>query len=83
MIINKLEPENRYFFSKNKNLSPNTYGLCPSKVEYVFPVVVDSMLPHVEFGPNDYRQDALHFNLSDVIIFPDLKTSFVDWIILV
>jgi len=24
-------------------------------------MVVDSILPHVEFGPNDHQEDALHF----------------------
>ena len=33
-----------------------------SKVGCVFPMVVVSILPHAEFGPNDHRKDALHFN---------------------
>ena len=31
------------------------------KVERVFPMVVVSILPHAEFGPNDHREDAPHF----------------------
>ena len=27
----------------------------------VFPMVVDTILPQAEFGPNDHRKDALHF----------------------
>ena len=31
------------------------------KVGYVFQMVVVSILPNVEFGPNDNREDAPHF----------------------
>ena len=31
-----------------------------SKVGRVFPMVVVSLLPHEEFGPNDHRKDAPH-----------------------
>ena len=31
------------------------------KVGCVFPMVVVSILPHAEIGPNDHREDALHF----------------------
>ena len=31
------------------------------KVGRVFPMVVVSILPHAEFGPNDHREDAPHF----------------------
>ena len=34
------------------------------KVKCVLPMVVDSMLPHAEFGPNDHREDAPHFRIS-------------------
>ena len=34
------------------------------KVGYVFPMVVVSMLPHADFGPNDDREDTLHFIIS-------------------
>ena len=33
-----------------------------SKVKCVFPMVVVSLLPHTEFGPNDHRIDASHYN---------------------
>ena len=33
------------------------------KVGCVFPVAVVSVLPHAEFGPNDYQEDAPHFKL--------------------
>ena len=36
----------------------NTKVFSIRKVECVFPVVVDSMLPHAGFGPNGYREDA-------------------------
>ena len=29
----------------------------------VFPMVIDSILPHVDFGPNDHREDAFHFRM--------------------
>ena len=32
-----------------------------SKVGCVFPMVIASILPHAEFGPNDHREDAPHF----------------------
>ena len=31
------------------------------KLGRVFPMVVVSILPHAEFGPNDHREDAPHF----------------------
>ena len=34
-----------------------------AKVGCVFPMVVVSILPHAEFGPNDHREDAPHFTL--------------------
>ena len=36
----------------------------------VFPVVAISMLPRAEFGPNDHREEALHF------IYDGLHVSF-------
>ena len=33
-----------------------------SKLKCEFPMVVDSILPHAEFGPNVHREDATHFN---------------------
>ena len=35
-----------------------TAGLMNSKLGCVVRMVVDSILPHVESGPNDHRQDA-------------------------
>ena len=29
-------------------------------------MVVVSLLPHVEFGPNDHQEGALHFSLKQV-----------------
>ena len=40
-----------------------------NKVECVFPIVVDSMLPHAEFGPNDHRKDAPRFTTRNILIF--------------
>jgi len=33
-----------------------------SKVGYVFPMVVISILSHAEFGQNDHREDASYFS---------------------
>ena len=33
------------------------------KVGCVFSMVVVSILPHAEFGPNDHQKDAPHFNI--------------------
>ena len=32
-----------------------------TKVGYIFPMVVISVLPLAGFGPSDYRKDAYHF----------------------
>ena len=29
-------------------------------------MVVVSLLPHAEFGPNDHREDAPHFNIFNI-----------------
>ena len=42
--------------------SPLVDGLKGSKVGCVFPLVVVSILPHADFGRNDHREDAPHFN---------------------
>ena len=34
-----------------------------SKVGSVFPIVVVSILPHADFGPNNHREDAPYFTL--------------------
>ena len=34
-------------------------------------MVIDSILPHAECGPNDHRDDALHFSM--ILVFRDLK----------
>ena len=36
------------------------FGDSVSKVGCVFPIVVVSILPHAEFGPNEHREDASH-----------------------
>ena len=33
----------------------------------VFPLVVVSLLPHVEFGRNDHREDAPLFNITEIV----------------
>ena len=42
-------------------------------MECVFPVIDVSILSHVEFGPNDHREDAPHFTrlfiFSNVPVF--------------
>ena len=35
------------------------------KVGCVFPMVIFSILPHAEFGPNDYQEDTPHFSWHD------------------
>ena len=45
------------FLDKNPNLSLKT----STKVGCVFPMVVVFILPHVEFGRKDHREDAPHF----------------------
>ena len=34
------------------------------KVGWAFTIVIVCILPHAEFEPNDYREDATHFILS-------------------
>ena len=34
------------------------------KVGCVFPMVIVTILPHAEFGPNDHREKASHFTKS-------------------
>ena len=48
----------------------------------VFPMVIVSILPHVAFGPNYHREDALHFTECNIIniklglsFFAELKNS--------
>ena len=43
--------------------SNDSEGLFLIKVGYVFPMVVVSILSHVEFGPNDHREDAPLFTI--------------------
>ena len=47
-----------------KNVDPE------NKVGCVFPMVVVSILPHTEFGPNDHREDASHFILKYKLTIP-------------
>ena len=35
-----------------------------TKVGHVFSIVIVSILPHAEFGPNGHREDALRFNIG-------------------
>ena len=35
-----------------------------NKVGCVFPMIVVSILPHAEFGPNNHREYASHFNMQ-------------------
>ena len=37
------------------------------KVGCVYPIVIDSILPHMEFGSNDRREDAPHFSVVFMI----------------
>ena len=40
-----------------------------AKVGCVFPMVVVSLLPHAEFGPNDHLEDATHFICSQGVFY--------------
>ena len=44
-------------------------GLCDTKVDCVFPMVIVSLLPHLGLGRNDYGEDAFHF-----IVFCELPS---------
>ena len=44
--------------------SARTVPKAISKVGFVFPMVIVSILPHEEFGPNDHRKDAPHVTYS-------------------
>ena len=44
--------------------------LSQPKVGCVFLMTVGSMLPYVEFGPNDHREDTLHFIFVMGIVNP-------------
>ena len=52
---------------------PNGVFLCiqimAHKVECIFPMVVDSMLPNAEFGQNDHREDPPHFTFCASVFF--------------
>ena len=54
-------------FSSLKMTKNSVFNL-PStfNVRSVFPMVVVSILPHAEFGPNDIREDAPYFLSSPV-----------------
>ena len=41
-----------------------------SKVEYVYPMAIVSILPHAEFGPNDHWEDALCFTSDYDTLIP-------------
>ena len=43
-------------FKMTKNVKRNI-----NKVGCVFPMVIIPILPQAEFGPDDHREDALHF----------------------
>ena len=47
-------------------LAPLGKFLKSSKVECVIPMVVVSILSHVEFGRNDHRKDAPHFTIPSI-----------------
>ena len=55
LTIGKAHPTLRVALGKEEY-----YFLC-SKMGCVFPMAGVSILPHTEFGPNDHREDGLHF----------------------
>ena len=48
----------------------------PGKVGCIFPNVVISIPPHMEFGSDDHRKDATHF-ITNLLIFPIRKKSSI------
>ena len=60
--------------AKHLDIHPN-YDLnnlkLDRKVGCVFPMVAVSIPPHAEFGPNDHREDAPHFNITKIIFRGD------------
>ena len=51
-----------------------------SKVWRVFVMVVVSILPHLEFGPNDHRKDASHFTPKKFWLETDFD-PLTEWIL--
>ena len=60
---------NSVFWAFRMGPAATRRGLCDivrvlyrvTKVGYIFPMVVISVLPLAGFGPSDYRKDAYHF----------------------
>ena len=46
------------------------------KMEYMVKIVVDSILPHAEFGPNDHPVDAPHFRITTKTIIDQCYNFF-------
>ena len=46
-------------------------GIQPNKVGCAFPMVIVTIMPHAEFGPNDHRVDAPHFTKYTIILEMD------------
>ena len=60
MKINALKTSCMFYFYIDKHI------LCTNKLGYVVMMVVDSILPHAESGPNDHRKDALPLNSVNI-----------------
>ena len=56
-IKNDTNQDLNELFVQNGNIVSTT------KVGCVYAMVIVSILPHAEFGPNDHREDAFHFIL--------------------
>ena len=56
--------------------SQNLHFISSSKVRCVFPMVIVSMLPYTEFGPNDHRVDAPHFSFHTFFVTHLKKFQF-------
>ena len=41
----------------------------------VLPIVVVSLLPHVEFEPSGHWKDAPHFNINVLFVFGELQIN--------
>ena len=62
-IVKQLPDGICYFPIMISILQKKDKGSDEYKVGCLFPMVVVSILPHADFGPNDHRDDALHFTM--------------------
>ena len=66
--IKRLENERKSLENKSKAVKLRHEKVSYSKLGCVVRMVVDSILPHVESGPNDHRKDASQFSIYIIIV---------------